>query len=137
MSISRTILELIKIFRDLQIYMRSRELFDACMVHFDTATHRGRFRRCVPPRHRCCGLIASFPEPCASSGGRLPEALFLVFRLESQGANQCKSCRSRQELFEQDPYSNESLPAKNRRRYSRERASQSLLMHTCTTHPRS
>ena len=31
------------------------------------------------PRHRCCGLIASFPGPCASSGGRLPEALFMVF----------------------------------------------------------
>ena len=36
--------------------------------------------------------------PCASSGGRLPEAFFLVFRLESQAAKVCKSCRSRQEL---------------------------------------
>ena len=32
----------------------------------------------------------SSPEPCASSGGRLPEAFFLVFRLESQGAKVCK-----------------------------------------------
>ena len=30
--------------------------------------------------------MVSSPEPGASSGGRLPEALFLVFRLESQGA---------------------------------------------------
>ena len=28
----------------------------------------------------------------------MPEAFFLVFRLESQGAKACKSCRSRQEL---------------------------------------
>ena len=29
---------------------------------------------------RCkSGLLASFPGPCASSGGRLPEALFMVF----------------------------------------------------------
>ena len=33
-----------------------------------------------------CGLMVSSPGPCASSGGRLPEAFFLVFRLESQGA---------------------------------------------------
>ena len=33
-----------------------------------------------------CGLMVSSPEPCASSGGRLPEAFFLVFRLESQSA---------------------------------------------------
>ena len=47
-----------------------------------------------------CGLMVSSPWPRASSGGRLPEALFLVFRLESQGAEvrTCKSCRSRQEL---------------------------------------
>ena len=31
----------------------------------------------------------SSPEPGAFSGGRLPEALFLVFRLESHGANVC------------------------------------------------
>ena len=53
-----------------------------------------------------CGLKVSSPEPCASSGGRLPEAFFLVFRLESQGAKACKSYRSRQEL------SNEYLLAK-------------------------
>ena len=34
----------------------------------------------------CCGLMASSPWPCASSRGRLPEALFLIFRLESQDA---------------------------------------------------
>ena len=37
------------------------------------------------PRHSCCGLIASFPGPCASSGGRLPEALFMVFQFDSRG----------------------------------------------------
>ena len=42
--------------------------------------------------------MVSSPGPCASSGGRLPEALFIVFRLESKGAEVCKSCRSRQEL---------------------------------------
>ena len=38
--------------------------------------------------------------PCASSGGRLPEALFMVFQMDSKGAKvcKCKSCRSRQEL---------------------------------------
>ena len=30
-----------------------------------------------------CGLMVSSPGPCASSGGRLPEAFFLVFRLAS------------------------------------------------------
>ena len=35
---------------------------------------------------------------CALSGGRLPEALFMVFLLDSKGAKECKSCRSRQEL---------------------------------------
>ena len=43
------------------------------------------------PRHSCCGLIASFPGPCASSGGRLPEALFMVFLSDSKGAKVCKS----------------------------------------------
>ena len=43
---------------------------------------------------------------CALSGGRLPEALFMVFLLDSKGAKACKSCRSRQEL------SNEYLLAK-------------------------
>ena len=56
--------------------------------------------------YSCRGLIASFPGPCASSGGRLPEALFMVFQLDSKGAKACKSCRSRQEL------SNEYLLAK-------------------------
>ena len=45
-------------------------------------------------------------EPGASSEGRLPEALFIVFQLDSKGAKACKSCRSRQEL------SNEYLLAK-------------------------
>ena len=35
---------------------------------------------------------------CALSGGRLPEALFMVFLLDSKGAKACKSYRSRQEL---------------------------------------
>ena len=34
----------------------------------------------------CCGLMVSSPGPCASSGGRLPEALFMVSRLDSKGA---------------------------------------------------
>ena len=46
----------------------------------------------------CCGLMVSSPGPCASSGGRLPEAFFMVFLLDSKGAKVCKSCRSRQEL---------------------------------------
>ena len=36
---------------------------------------------------------------CALSGGRLPEALFMVFLLDSRGAKACKSCRSRQKAF--------------------------------------
>ena len=58
----------------------------------------------------CCGLMVSSPGPCASSGGRLPEARFMVFLLDSKGTNEavhkCKSCKSRQEL------SNEYLLAK-------------------------
>ena len=46
----------------------------------------------------CCGLLVSSPGPCASSGWRLSEALFLVLRLDSNGAKVCTSCRSRQEL---------------------------------------
>ena len=60
----------------------------------------------LPATILCCGLMVSSPGPCASSGGRLPEAFFLVFRLESQGTKACESCRSRQDL------SNEYLPAK-------------------------
>ena len=50
------------------------------------------------------------------------KALFMVFLLDSKGAKACKSCRSRQEL------SNEYFlfTCKMLRRYSRERASQSL-----------
>ena len=33
----------------------------------------------------CCGLMVSSPGPCASSGGRLPEAFFMVFQLDSKG----------------------------------------------------
>ena len=66
--------------------------------------------------------MVSCPGPCASSGGRLPEALFMVYRLESQGTEVCKYCRFRQEL------ANESFLffCKIRLRYSRERASHSL-----------
>ena len=39
---------------------------------------------------------------CALSGGRLPEALFMVFLLDSKGAEACKSCRSRQELSDEN-----------------------------------
>ena len=43
-----------------------------------------------------CGLMVSSPERWASSGGRLPEALFLVFQLDSKGEIQIrfKRCRS-------------------------------------------
>ena len=34
----------------------------------------------------CCGLMASSPKPCASSGGRMPEALFMVFLSDSKSA---------------------------------------------------
>ena len=44
------------------------------------------------PRHSCRGLLASFPVPCASSGGRLPEALFMVFQLDSKSAKDVLSC---------------------------------------------
>ena len=37
----------------------------------------------------CCGLMVSSPGPCASSGGRLPEALFMVFLSDSKGAKVC------------------------------------------------
>ena len=37
-------------------------------------------------RPSCRGLIASFPGPFSSSGGRLPAALFTVFQLDSKGA---------------------------------------------------
>ena len=42
----------------------------------------------LPPQAslHCCGLMVSSPGPCASSGGRMPEALFSVSRLESKGA---------------------------------------------------
>ena len=52
----------------------------------------------------------------------MPEQLFIVSRLESKGANVCKSCRSRQKLSNQYSLST----CKNRLRYSQERASQSL-----------
>ena len=41
----------------------------------------------LPPQaSHCCGLLVSSPGPCASSGGHLPEALFMVFLLDSKGA---------------------------------------------------
>ena len=54
----------------------------------------------LPPQVllQCCGLMVFSPEPCASSGGRLPEALFMGFLSDSKSAKACNSCRSRQEL---------------------------------------
>ena len=46
----------------------------------------------------CRGLLVSSPGLCFSPGWRLPEALFMVSRLDSKAAKVCKSCRSRQEL---------------------------------------
>ena len=50
----------------------------------------------LPPQAslHCCGLRVSSPGPCASSAGRLPEALFMVFLLDAKGAKACRSCRS-------------------------------------------
>ena len=58
-----------------------------------------------------CGAVLRLDSffsgaPCASSGGRLPEALFMVFLLDYKRAKVCKSCRSRQGI------SNEYLLAK-------------------------
>ena len=36
------------------------------------------------------------------SGGRLPEALFMVFQLDSKGAQVYESCISREELSNED-----------------------------------
>ena len=36
------------------------------------------------------GAEAFFPGPCASSGGRLPEALFMGFQLDSKGRKACQ-----------------------------------------------
>ena len=46
----------------------------------------------LPPQAslHCCGLMVSSPGPCASSGGRLPEALFMVFLSDSKGPKVCK-----------------------------------------------
>ena len=52
----------------------------------------------------------------------MPEAFFMVFLLDSKDAQVCKSCRSRQELSNQYLLVNFKIW----RRYSRERASQSL-----------
>ena len=60
------------------------------------------------PRPRCCGLIAPFPGPCASSGGRLPEAVFMVFQLNSKGA---KVCSEEEENSEPPIASSQLLPS--------------------------
>ena len=48
--------------------------------HCQSSVHLAHSSR-YSSRPRCyvaCGLMVSSPEPCASSGGRLPEAFFLV-----------------------------------------------------------
>ena len=77
----------------------------------------------------CCGVVVSSPGLRASSGGRLPEALFMVFRLESKGAKVCKSCRSRQELSKAY-FILEIFTCKIWRRYSRERALKNFKFHS-------
>ena len=51
---------------------------------------------------KCWKCLTSFSffsgALCVLSGGRLPEALFMVILLDSKGAKMCKSCRSREEL---------------------------------------
>ena len=42
--------------------------------------------------------FGAIPGPCASSGGRLPEALFMVFQLDSKDAEIRKSSRIRKTL---------------------------------------
>ena len=71
-----------------------------------------------------CRNLAEF----LNSQRRLPEAFFLVSRLDSKDPKECKSCRSRQELSYEYPNSYEYsvFTCKNRLRYRRERASQSL-----------
>ena len=49
-------------------------------------TKFGRIFECGAASLHCCGLMVSSPGPCASSGGRLPEALFMVFLLDSKSA---------------------------------------------------
>ena len=67
-------------------------------------------RKCLTKFSRIfeCGED-SFPGPCVSSGGRLPEALLMVFQLDSKDAKVCKSCRSRQELSNEVKFSFFSL----------------------------
>ena len=50
---------------------------------------------------QCCGMLFSSPGLCFAPGRRLPEALFMVFQLDSKSAKVCISCRSRQELLNQ------------------------------------
>ena len=42
----------------------------------------------------CCGPMVSSARPSASSSGRLPEAFFLVFRLESKGAKASQGAKA-------------------------------------------
>ena len=90
----------------LQFLFILAEQSDCCPIWVHASSHRHIFFDSVQPllalsvqRAWCtffslllsasllrCGLMVSSPEPGASSGGRLPEALFFVFRLESQSA---------------------------------------------------
>ena len=72
----------------LQVNMRLKALAEIYTMHsfaqLCNLIFLSKFEWCAPsfryfPRHRCCGLIASFPGPCASSRGRLPGTLFMVF----------------------------------------------------------
>ena len=75
-----------------------------------------------------CGVtrLASFFSGalCALSGGRLPEALFMVFLLDSKGAKvqKCANLVDLVKSFQTSIYLQKSASI----RYSRERASQSL-----------
>ena len=101
-------------------------IFWKCEIVWQNLVEILNAKRCSASLLRC-GLMVSSPgrelrpeDACQKRFSWFSD----VFRLESQGAKACKSCRSRQEL------SNEWLlsSCKNLLRHSRERAVQSLLI---------
>ena len=65
-----------------------------------------------------CGLIVSSPVHCFSPGWRFPPAFFEVFRLNSEGAKECKS-KTPSGAFE--VWFQRVVGCKSRLRHSRER----------------
>ena len=77
------------------------------------------------PRHSCRGLIASFPGPCASSGGRLPPQRFSWFFNWIPKLQTCVNLVDLVKRFQTSIYTL-VFTCKISRRFSRERASQSF-----------